>query len=106
MTSSQKAITWKIFTGASITLLAALIIWIITSVVKENRIYGQMRQTPERLDKIEFKINSICNKTDSVSDIYTIHNVVQIEQVKEINKKIDILSEKMDRLIELELAKK
>lgn len=106
MTSEKKQVAWKIFTGVCVSLLVALVMWIVGSVIKENTIYGQMRETPEKVNKLELKTNKVLNKTDSMTNVFVTHNAVQVEQVTEINKKIDKLGEKIDKLIELELAKK
>lgn len=106
MTSEKKQLVWRIITGVCVTLLASLIIWIVSSLVKENKIYGQMKQTPEKVKVLELKTGNICKKTDSISTLFLIHNSVQIEQVTDINKNIQELKNKIDMLIELELAKK
>ena len=106
MTSEKKQIVWKIFTGVCVSLLVALVMWIVGSLIEENNIYGQMRKTPEIVEKLELKTNKVINKTDSMTNVFVTHNAVQVEQVTEINKKIDKLGEKIDKLIELELAKK
>lgn len=106
MTQEKKKLVLKIFTGVCITLLASLIIWIITSLVKENKIYGQMRQTPKKVEELKIESKNNSKKTDSLSNVFLIHNSVQVEQIMELHKKIDGLNKNVEMLIQIELTKK
>lgn len=89
MTAKQESrFKTAIYTGAT-SLLVALTIWLVTQLVGEWSLYGQMKQTPARCDSADRRIMKLQDVTYGLRKEYDTHAQVQAEQVNELKKDVE-----------------
>lgn len=98
MTEKSKSLFKRIGIPAASSLVVALVLYLVTASIGEVKSYGQIRKTPDRLDKLEKrntfnekKQDSLCNayNSDKTSQAIILLNMqTDIAEIKKSNETI------------------